>query len=85
MEFPESVGAEFDTLNLFLVLANRKRGCGRRKPACPPAERNDAAEEVMSGGSKKGGEDDGSESVHASSLLRSPAASTTRTLPLCPA
>lgn len=35
------VAAEIDTLNLFVVLANRRRGCDRRKPACPPAEQND--------------------------------------------
>lgn len=43
------VCAEIDTLNLFVVLANRKRGCGRRKPACPPAEWSDAAEEANEG------------------------------------
>lgn len=35
------VAAEIDTLNHFVVLANRRRGCDRRKPACPPAEQND--------------------------------------------
>lgn len=38
------------------VPANRKRGCGRRKPACPPAEWNDTAEEEMGSGVKSDGE-----------------------------
>lgn len=49
------VAAEIDTLNLFVVLANRKRGCDRRKPACPPAEQiSGRAEEARSGGGAPG-------------------------------
>lgn len=56
IEFPAKaalshVSAEINTLNLLVVLTNRKKDCGRRKPACPPAEMTSekAEEETRSG------------------------------------